>query len=328
MTTFIKQTLLAIIAIIPAFSYAITFQDLRQKVALTTYKTGVFAIDKTADMLSDTAVHVIHAAHKIRGKKIDYQFYEDIAQRCIKHIQNGLLQQEQKIITDIYNEFNITTDQQKGITWLVNCLKEYEKNFMSQSQPHKEIQDNDCDERILNLFKKTNINPNSNMKYVISDVPSDKGVGAAAICLRAQFHVEEDTLKITDVANPPTIIFYPKFFNASKKKQLAVLLHELTHIYLQHGIIKGNITIGISHFAGVSPEQIHVSKNWKKLVNNHERQAEILNKNPESASLMRYSNSKSYYPDELFLGHYKQLTVIDELHKFTEKLKNYKTKTV
>ena len=76
----------------------------------------------------------------------------------------------------------------------------------------------------------------------------------------------------------------------------------------------------IKYFTGAKREEIINSKNWKKLEIICERQAEILHKDAEWASIMKNKRNQGYYQDHLFLNHYAQLTEIDELHKLKEKI--------
>ena len=136
-----------------------------------------------------------------------------------------------------------------------------------------------------------------------------------------QVKINSNTVTISKASNPPKIIVYPSFFRLSTIQQNAIIAHEIGHLAEQHCTTTSGLCIGISFFTGKNKDEIHNNKNFKKLLTIHERQAEILHKNAEWASTMRACRALGRYPGHLFLGHYAQLTKIDELYKLKDRLK-------
>ncbi len=276
------------------------------------YNAGVYTIDKTAQLISNTIVRFACITHKKESilQKIDHRLVQ---------IEKNLRNDEIKTVNAMYQEFNVDKDDQQTINQVVRQYKEFQKQYLSQS--HKK----DCDTlessfpEILFFCKQINIHPSA-VELRISNSPSS--LVAEAIGLKAHYQFENDKLivKDNDIVGYPTVILYHNFFELSYEQRIAVMGHELTHLALQHEETQNILGMEIKYFTGTKREEIINSKNWKKLETICERQAEVLHKDAEWASIMKNKRHQGFYPDHLFLNHYAQLTEIDELHKLKEKI--------
>jgi Peptidase family M48 len=276
------------------------------------YNAGVYTIDKIAQLASNTIIRFICITHKKESvlQKIDHR---------LAQIEKNLKDDEIKSINAMYQEFNVDKDDQQTINSVVRQYKEFQKQYLSQS--HKK----ECDTlesslpEILFFCKQINIHPSA-VELRISNLPNS--LVAQTIGLRAHYQFENDKLIVEDnnIIGHPAIILHRNFFELSYEQRIAVMGHELTHLALQHEEMHNILGMEIKYFTGAKKEEIINSKNWKKLGTICERQAEILHKDAEWASIMKNTRNQGYYSDQLFLKHYAQLTEIDELHKLREEI--------
>lgn len=296
------------------------------------YYAGVDTIDKMANFISNSIVRLAHITRKnetAEQKNIRLAGYNQLIDQRLKKIEDNLKQDRTNAINDIYKHFNVINENQHVLETIVKESKIVEKNYMSQ--PHGDvIQDMPCPSQVLDLLKINNIHP-TRLKVVLSTMDGDKDLNASA-----ESAIMDVNWKVNGTANdlivevdakvisPPKITIYPAFFNLPEENRLAVLGHEIGHLISQHSLDSDWLVWGISKIKGINPETICAHKSYKKLTTIQERQAEILDKNAEWASIMRDHRYMLCYPDHLFLSHYAQLTEIDELHKLKDKLKNYK----
>jgi len=319
MNKFIKNQIFLILAIIitapaPIYGMMDTIKERLYKSIEKPmiYNTGVYTIDKIAQLMSNTIVLFTCITHKKENvlQKIDHR---------LAQIEKNLKDDEIKAIDAMYQEFNVDKNDQQTINSVIRQYKEFQKQYLSQS--HKK----ECDTlessfpEILFFCKQINIHPSA-VELRVSNSPSS--LVAQAIGLKAHYQFENDKLIVedNDIIGYPTVILYHKFFELPYEQRIAVMGHELTHLALQHEEMQNILGMEIKYFTGAKREEIINSKNWKKLEIICERQAEILHKDAEWASIMKNKRNQGYYQDHLFLNHYAQLTEIDELHKLKEKI--------
>ncbi len=279
----------------------------------TIYNAGVYTIDKTAKFLSNGIVLLAHITDK---KELALQ---KIDRRLVK-IEENIKNDELNAINALYQEFNVSGEDQQTINSILRQYKELQKQILLSSV-QKGCNTLECaSSEILSFCEQVGINPNA---IQVKKSDTSKSLLADARGLRATYQFENNALIINDddIISYPSVILYPGFFELSYDEENACLAHELTHLALQHHTVINILGREISYFTGAKKEEIIKSKNWKNLEIIHERQAEVLLKDAEWASRMRDKRNGGYYPDHLFLKHYAQLTEIDELHRLKEKLK-------
>lgn len=293
------------------------------------YRTGIIAIDATAKVLSNTAIKLAaipRLKENSEQKKQRLDKYIDTINLRLARIESNIRQDEKNTINALYREFNVLPEQQQKIETFANQFKQLEKEYMSH--PHEETRSDaiiDGGPFMPALFKTCGIHPDG-VKKEISLPPSTINQYAYALSrsIEAELTIDnDDNMTISKVLNPPTVAFYPLFFELSKVSQNAILAHEYGHIAAQHELTKRGLIFGISNFTGTELEKIISNNNFNKLVTIYERQAEILYKDAQWAEIMRQgrSSDSGYYPNQLFLRHYAQLAEIDELHKLKDKIK-------
>lgn len=293
------------------------------------YKYGVTTIDGIAYCASNLAtglIYLTYAAGNIIQTTSLLDLYEKMIDKRITYIEKNIKEDEKSAINAMYLEFNISPEQQHSIETNTNQFKQFEKEYMLQ--PHEEIVDNLALEgpEILQLLKGCCIHPGA-IKKVVSPAPSTENAqrDAASIGLKALVKMNNNGISIHKIINPPRVFLYPSFFQLRDSSKQSILAHELAHLAAQHEATICFILIGISAATGIDTKTIIQSASFKKLITVCERQAEILYKDAQWAKITRQYRSRFYYDDHLFLGHYAQLTEIDELHKLKDKIKNYKT---
>jgi hypothetical protein len=287
------------------------------------YNAGVAAIDATAKVLSKAITkfaHIPRLQETSEQKNQRISKYIDRIDQRLAHIENNLKQDEINAINDIYKDFKVTNEHQQIINSNIMQYKQYEKEYLSL--PHEETNNLDSVPEISSLLKQMSIHPHA-VKVELSTSPhsKDKKAIASSQGLIIDYAIDNNTLIVEKILSNPTITLYPIFLELSDLGSIAALGHELGHLASQHTTTKDVLRIELNYLAGIEQKQIQNNRNYKKLVTIHERQAEILHKNAEWASIMREDFSTTYYANQLFLRHYAQLTEIDELHKLKDKLK-------
>lgn len=276
------------------------------------YDSGVYTIDKMAQLLSNTTFRLacITGKKEILLKKIDNR---------LAHIEQKLKDDETNAINRMYEEFNVDKEDQKTINSIIYQYKEFQKQYLSQDHTKKCDTLESASPKIISFCKRINIHPSA-VELKVSD--SSSPFVAQATGLKANYQFENDKLIIEndDIIEYPAIVLNPGFFELSYEKGVGVIGHELTHLALQHFEKFNILGMEIKYFTGAKRNDVTNSKNWKKLETIYERQADILLKDAEWTSIMRNKRHQGYYPDHLFLHHYAQLTEIDELHKLKAKI--------
>jgi hypothetical protein len=242
-------------------------------------------------------------------EKIDYRLFQ---------IENDLKDIEIQTINAMYQEFNIDKDDQQTINSLISQYKEFQQQYLSQTNKKECITVESLSSKIQSFCKNLNINPAA-VEIKISNISSP--LVAETKGLRASYQFENDKLIIENIVGHPAITLFPSFFELSDEQQLGVMCHEFNHLALKHHEIHNILGMEIKYFIRaktgkiINSSEVIKSKNWKRLENIYERQAEALQQDPDVISLMRNKRNKVYYAEHLFLKHYGQLTEIDELHK-------------
>jgi hypothetical protein len=313
-----KSILLALAATIATSATACDMMDTIQEKLYKSiekpaiYHAGVYTIDKTAKLMSGTILRLT----RLTGKK-------EIALQKINgrlaQIEYNLKKDEINAINGMYKEFEVTDEEQQTINSILGQYQDFQKQYLSQPHEKKEETLVGVSSEILSLCEQLNIHPTA-VELRLSDSASP--LVAAAKGLAATYQFENDALMVNynDIVQHPSVTLYSNFFNLSYEMGVATFGHELTHLALQHHEKDSILHMEIKYLTGAKNEALAKSKNFKKLDTIYERQAEILLKDAQWASIMRSKRNKSYYADHLFLKHYAQLAEIDELHKLKEKI--------
>lgn len=292
------------------------------------YSISTLMTDLTQGAITRTATLLVRARqHKVTDRNV----YKKMAFQKIKQVENSLLEEEKKIIEDIYNDYKITEEQRAFAGRLMSCLKEDNvhcmkqktKEYMLENDENQKL-DNNLHQDLISLFKKIDLDPN--VRIIVSSTESDRSLIAGTRAGFRDYNFMQNGIIIPkdDSIKPPLLVLYKPFFNLSKEDQLGMLHHEIGHLKAGHWITKASMRRTISFFTKTLEEEIIESSNWKKLVAIHEQQAEILNKNATSIELVRITRKKGFHPEGLFVRHYAQLSLIDSHYRFVQDLENYK----
>jgi excinuclease UvrABC ATPase subunit len=278
------------------------------------YNVGVYTIDTTAQLISNTIVKLTQLTGKEKAilQKINCR---------LNQITENIQRDEINAINQIYKEFNITDEDQHTINSILSQYKELQKQYLSR--PHEKQCDTleSTSSEIVSLCKQMNIHPTA-VELKLSHSPSPHGYVASTSGLGVNYQFENNTLIINknDIVHHPAITLYPQFCEVSYNEQLATFGHELAHLTSQHHESYNILAMEIKYCTEAHKEEIVNSKSFKNLDTIHERQAEILYKDATWAAIMRNQRNTSYYQNHLFLKHYAQLVEIDELYKLKNKL--------
>lgn len=257
--------------------------------------------------------------------------------RFIKILKTRLEQMEKNIrvaeanaIADIVKENGLGDEYVAGLQKRLIELHKSRREYISKPQPDV-IHDKDLSPKLVAIIKKqlvkANININS-LHLIKSSTPSIYGHDASASS-PSPFYVsiDNDVVSVSNQnTNPGNISFFPSFYLYPEKYHLATGIHEAGHIIEGHSVTIGNIPHYINFYTHTDQNDIEKSKNFQKLLQIHERQAEVLPslKNKKAASLIRDVRSYYYYPKMLYGKHYMELSNIDEIHKMIAHLESIK----
>lgn len=317
--------ILSILCCIPAYGILDTAKNRAFKFIEkpTVYNAGTYVIDKTATVLSTTATKFASIARfkeTSEQKKQRLNKYVCRIDQRLARIENNLKQDEINAINNMYKEFEVTDEEQQTISAIIKQYKEYQQQYLYQAHEKTTEILAETSPEILSLCDQLNIHPTA-IELRLADTSTSL---AESTGLRVSYQLDDNNNLIMDdnIIGYPAIIFDPEFFTYPYEARIGTIAHELTHVALQHHAAQNILGMEIKYFTGAKTEDITGSKSWKNLETIYERQAEILLKDAEWASIMRNKRHNSYYNDHLFLGHYAQLTEIDELHKLKSKLQN------
>jgi hypothetical protein len=318
--------ILAITFFAPSYGMMSTFKERAHKTYEnhTVYKQGVKTIDIIVNGMSNVAVWFVHTFHRNDNptqKEHFLQRYEQMINNRLAQIEKNIRQDEKNAINAIYDEFNISFENRQIIESCIHQFKQFEKEYMSC--PHEEtVTDAPLDPMYVTLFKKYNIHPNGiNVITLASPATENKLRNASASGLKAEIVINDGNITVRKVLSPPTIKLYPRFFSLlSNIEQQSTIAHELCHLIEQHPATQNGLCIGISHFTGKNSTEIVNNKKFQNLHIIWERQAEILHKDAQWASIMREYRNGCHYAGHLFLGHYAQLAEIHALHELKSKI--------
>lgn len=247
-----------------------------------------------------------------------------IATNQLKVIEQNLKDAEQKAINDLFAEFKIDAEAQSLITSFISQTKDCTmKHYLSPDKKGTHDPEFPCD--IFSILEKNNINPlGVNLKL------NSKDEGFDALT-RIEWNTagDEDKNRFTCSSYPSITLCKQRYFAHSTKNQKSLLIHEVEHLASMHGIASVILCKTISSSANKPISEIENSKHYKELDIIVERQAEIFPaiRSAQDAEILAHSRYYGNYPGYLHLGHLKQLTDIQNLHYFIEKLENQKLNT-
>jgi len=169
---------------------------------------------------------------------------------------------------------------------------------------------------IRNLLVDNGINPNTiNLNYVQnSKIDQHSECLAEAKSPRILFTITKENIHIPKKNNfmNGSITIYPSFSGYEKTIRQAMCLHEISHIVLQHTNDNDILSTIISEQKNIPTSDIKKSKEWKQLIRIEEAEAEIV---PATqchiyADLLVTLRKNQFYPQCLFVNHYKKLKTI------------------
>jgi hypothetical protein len=246
--------------------------------------------------------------------------------RAINHLHKKIdfyvaqiTERKQQILDEIKNEFKIKDAQWWSVLTFIKELKQYNEFHNQQKTPPKSTFTPDlCDTNhiIQGLLADNGIDPNK----VIINCHHEQKINRYCDCL-AESESPGATLNINkeyiDLLRPIQfdtgyITIYPGFFEYKKNIRQAILLHEVSHIALQHGGEDNILSSFINMKTNTKPNDLEKSPSWRRFMQIKEAETEII---PATqchlyAYLLVKLRRKQYYPDCLFINHYERLKKI------------------
>lgn len=253
-----------------------------------------------------------------------------IEENRLKQIEKNIRTAEANAIYAIIKENGLGSEYAIGLQNRRKELHKSRKEYLSKSQPNI-IHDEGLSPELVKIIEKQltreQIDINS-IHLIKSAIPSEYGHDASTVSPSPfYFSIDGDTVSVFNQnTDPGNITFFPKFDSYTQEEQLAFGIHEAGHMIEGHDTTTGDIFHYINFYTHKDPDEICKSKKFKKLLQIHERQAEVLPslKNKKSAALIRKMRSVIHYPNMLYGKHYLQISNIDEKHKMIAYLKHIK----
>jgi len=253
-------------------------------------------------------------------------------------IKNDLEEDKKNIIKDLAKDYNITDKQLEKITSRIKIYKNCGTEWISHRQwPAQFPKHHDKDfplKEAFPLLEKNNIDPDA-IWLIKSQLPHENKVLATGAALSFQHYQNHDSESDYyyikgDIDSPPIITLYPFIrhnkwffdtflFSTSRR---STLIHEIGHAVEHHSLEQSIISSAIHHLTKAKYKDIYSNENYKRLQQQHEREAEILPalKFKEDASTLRRARRWGLYPKMLYSEHYLTLALVDTLHKLNDKL--------
>lgn len=278
----------------------------------TYYKNACDAIDQELTAPFKVVANIISAIPD-KNRVIDH------LHKKINFYAIEIAQQKQRMLNAVKNEFKI-----KDSTWctaltFIAELKEYNQFYHQQKLPAQPIfKSKLCNTThiIQSLLADNGINPDK----VIITYKSGKKSNHYSECLAeskspgAMLAIDK---KYIDLLKPPqfnngTITIYPSFVKYEETMLQAMCLHEVSHIVQQHSTENVILSSFVSAKTHKTVDEIKHSFIWKQLMRIEEAETEII---PATqchlyAHLLVKLRRKQYYPECLFINHYRKLKKI------------------
>jgi hypothetical protein len=254
--------------------------------------------------------------------------YKKAIKNQLTIIKNDLEEDKRNIIRDLAKDYNITDEQLEKIIFRTEKYKTYATRWIKLAQlPAQFPKKHDYEfplKEALPLLKKNNIDPDAIwLKYACD---SRKFSGSAqSLSFNNYYNIDAkfnyyDIEK--DISAPPVITIYASWEHMFLNGKTSTLIHEIGHEVEHHGLEKSLITTAIHTLTKAKYDDIYANENYKRLTQQHEREAEILPalKCKKDASVLRKDRRWGSYPKMLYSEHYFTLALIDTLHKLNDRL--------
>lgn len=246
-----------------------------------------------------------------------------------EQIKKDLLSAEQDQVKVVLKKYITSDNFDDPVNHINVCLgiitdiKKASKKYMSQPQQGV-IHQEEFPMNLLPLeeLKQHDINLDSINLIITDNLPNDEGlpVGMEAYALSPAHNWSMGNgfeIK-NDLSVQGLMAVGPKFITLPEGEQQALLIHESEHIIQQHTTTRITLIACIIRTTDEVQEAIINSREWKKLIEIQEQQAEIFPslRNPRYASIIRAMRGVSHYTGMLYENHYYALSAIDEDWKY------------
>lgn len=305
-----------------------TVQKTQWAVQEEIYKPSVFLTNSVMFLGSNIA----YGYYKLTKKST---CHKESIKNQLAIIKKDLEEDKINIIKDLVKDYNIPNEQQEQLALRIKKYKNFSTKWMSQQRFISQFTKyHDKDFPLLDalpLLEKNNIDPDT-IWLIQSQSPHEKdeeqetvtaGTAKSLSFKKYQYpNSESDYYYLAgDIDSPPNITLYSSALNETILKK-ATLIHEIGHITEHHGLERSIIAELIHRLTKTKHQDIYSNKNYKRLKQQHEREAEILPalQDKNDASILRKKRQSTYYPQKLYGEHYLTLAFIDTLHKLDSKL--------
>jgi len=230
-------------------------------------------------------------------------------EKQLNHYKTALLEKEKEILTTIKQTFNISHTDWNECLSKIEYTKKRNKHAMQLSSKklscHTQLPKN-ITQPLFVILQENGINP-----HAISLKSSPKKHNHIA-------HVTWNGNVNSNEYRLPKIVFFPRIHELFDDEITAVCAHEVTHIALQHKVVKECIIECIHKSSHLTRKEITEHHAYKALVHIHEAQAEIIPAatKAEYAHCIKQLRSLHFYAHgNLHENHYRQINSINQLWK-------------
>lgn len=283
------------------------------------YIYGLLFIDSIMKIKSVKNNVILYCCYKTKQQGVFQRYCQDWSisiDENIKKIRQNLKTDEKAARDNLYKVFNLSEEQIKQLNNSLDYSYTDMQNYLSSNDQCNKADNQDilfAPETIRYLQAQKINHLNINIKCYDETIYATNGEPAIATARSFKDTSEQGAILY------PEISLYPLHKVCSLINQQGNIEHELAHIVLHHGITQRIISNKLIDYEKITAyDDLNKNEYWKNLIIEHERQAEILNKNAHSASIMRQYRGFygiGHYRKTLYLNHYKQLAEIDELLK-------------
>ncbi|HLC07071.1 MAG TPA: hypothetical protein VJJ26_02690 [Candidatus Babeliales bacterium] len=243
--------------------------------------------------------------------------------------ENWLLALEQEALSAIKQKYGISDSIWHECLMDIERVKNSCRNAMLH--PHADtVHDDtipaDMVEFIIVLLRQNNINPQSiNIKMVSNQATiaaQPNTIAQATMFMFSPIVDHKNNLQLYREYIPATINIFPRIYDKSAIDRMSCCAHEVQHLVSLHSITERVLIDYLAHYCSVDAAEFRQSKEYHKLSQIHEAQAEIFAaiKSPEIAHNLKAMRKKIYYPNHLYEEHFCHLSTIAMLWNIHAKL--------
>jgi len=275
------------------------------------------------DHLQKVRGYILLAYYRLTHKKNNLPRAMALIQNKLKEFKTWLFAMEAETLLTIKKKYNISDALwQEYLTTLQHIKSIYLQGLLYpiKNIKHDQTIQPETFDLIINLLKKSNINPKSitiQMANKQDQTEEHQDTMAEVLTFIDRKINKQQKLSIIPTYIPAHIKIFPHSDDCSLNDKMSFYVHEIEHLLQQHSLTTLILAQYLEHYCNISRDDFHESKEYQTLVQIQEAQAEIFAaiKNSDFSCCLTSMRKKYFYPDHLYQEHFYHLSTITMLWK-------------